>query len=92
MSAVEHLWLEAIFDPRKAKELKGRNFQEFIRAASWYRTFRNELSIYGIRNEVLEDFLKSSGRDLKVNREDLKKNLRKYREALYYEANIRKAR
>lgn len=92
MPAVEHLWLEAIFDARKAEELKKENLQEFIRAASWYKTFKNEISIYGIKNEVLENFLKSCGRDLRVNKEDLKRNLRKYREALYYEANIRKAR
>jgi len=91
MPAVEHRWLEAIFNPDKAKELKYSDEKEFIKSASWYRTFKNELSIYGIKNDVLEEFIKSYKGNLRVNREDLKENLRRFREALYYETHIRKA-
>jgi len=37
MPVVEYLWLEAIFDPQKAEELRKRNPQEFIRAASRWK-------------------------------------------------------
>ena len=91
MPITQHRWLEAIFSPEEAEELKRTEFKEFLRSASWYRTFKNELSIYGIRNGVLEEFIARQGEDLKVDRDDLKKNLRRFREAFYYETHLRKA-
>ena len=91
MPAVEHRWLEALFSPEKAEELKRSDRDEFLRAVAWYKTFKNELSIYGIKNEVLEEFIKSQRKELKVDKDDLKKNLRRFREALYYETHIRRA-
>ena len=88
---VEHRWLEALFSPEKAEKLKRSDRSEFLRAVAWYKTFKNELSIYGIKNEVLEEFIKSQRKELKVDKDDLKKNLRRFREALYYETHIRRA-
>jgi len=91
MPVVEHRWLEALFSPEKAEELKRSDRDEFLRASAWYKTFKNELSMYGINNEVLEEFITSYRGELRLGREDLKKNLRRFREALYYETHIRKA-
>ncbi len=88
---VEHRWLEALFSPEKAEGLKRSDRSEFLRAVAWYKTFKNELSIYGIKNEVLEEFIKSQRKELKVDKDDLKKNLRRFREALYYETHIQRA-
>lgn len=91
MPVVEHRWLEALFSPEKAKELRHSDKNEFLRAVAWYKTFKNELSIYGIKNDVLEDFIRSCEDKIKVDKDDLKKNLRRFREALYYETHIRGA-
>ncbi len=84
---MELKWLEAIFDERIAEDIKGS--EDFIKALKWYKAFRNEIGGAGLKNRILEECIDiACGNTL--SREELRADLRRFRERMYYEAYIRK--